>query len=535
MSSLFQSLRRHNFFLFDIYIFQFLFSYGLQLITINFLVQDKICRTRFNQSEYFCQHIHEDIFDGSEQIIKDRILASTALYNNYSNLIQAIPMFIWSLFFGSFLDRQTGATRMIFAWINILGLITTVFYLVNIFNFLIDPYMLLLAGLHTYLTGGMATFLTVTHRYVVINTDPEHRSLRFTIFQIYLLAAITFGQLLGGNLIHLVTDSNSLQLRNYDLNMWIVFALNIFSFIMILIIPIDRQKSPSSSDSNPEIERTDKDIDNESITDNDNDESIDKSNPVLNGDRKSSYSSIINTTNESIESQIESRPISERRSLCYRMNYVCRTFFDMENVRQTYRCLTKSRMNRIREQIIFLIILLVIQFLNYLGLDSMFLQFSQKVYQFDAKTFANVNAISKAIPNIGLFISSQVLVRCLKLKDGTIMAITLTAGFLNQILIGTFTNVIVYFIALIIGSMSGLSTIILKTEIAKLIPKDEVGKIFSVISTFESLAPFVGTLIFSTIFSASVTTYPTLIYHVGAAITLLCLIMALFHDLYFHH
>lgn len=51
-----------------------------------------------------------------------------------------------------------------------------------------DPYMLLLAGLHTYLTGGMATFLTVTHRYVVINTDPEHRSLRFTIFQIYLLA-----------------------------------------------------------------------------------------------------------------------------------------------------------------------------------------------------------------------------------------------------------------------------------------------------------------------------------------------------------
>ncbi|XP_075679160.1 uncharacterized protein LOC113795458 isoform X3 [Dermatophagoides pteronyssinus] len=498
-------------------------------------MQDKICRTRFNQSEYFCQHIHEDIFDGSEQIIKDRILASTALYNNYSNLIQAIPMFIWSLFFGSFLDRQTGATRMIFAWINILGLITTVFYLVNIFNFLIDPYMLLLAGLHTYLTGGMATFLTVTHRYVVINTDPEHRSLRFTIFQIYLLAAITFGQLLGGNLIHLVTDSNSLQLRNYDLNMWIVFALNIFSFIMILIIPIDRQKSPSSSDSNPEIERTDKDIDNESITDNDNDESIDKSNPVLNGDRKSSYSSIINTTNESIESQIESRPISERRSLCYRMNYVCRTFFDMENVRQTYRCLTKSRMNRIREQIIFLIILLVIQFLNYLGLDSMFLQFSQKVYQFDAKTFANVNAISKAIPNIGLFISSQVLVRCLKLKDGTIMAITLTAGFLNQILIGTFTNVIVYFIALIIGSMSGLSTIILKTEIAKLIPKDEVGKIFSVISTFESLAPFVGTLIFSTIFSASVTTYPTLIYHVGAAITLLCLIMALFHDLYFHH
>ena len=46
-------------------------------------------------------------------------------------------MFIWSLFFGSFLDRQTGATRMIFAWISLLSVFTAIFYLVNIFDFFI--------------------------------------------------------------------------------------------------------------------------------------------------------------------------------------------------------------------------------------------------------------------------------------------------------------------------------------------------------------------------------------------------------------
>ena len=50
-----------------------------------------------------------------------------------------------------------------------------------------DPYYLLLTGITAYLTGGMATFLTVTHRFMIINTDPDYRSLRFTVFQIYLV------------------------------------------------------------------------------------------------------------------------------------------------------------------------------------------------------------------------------------------------------------------------------------------------------------------------------------------------------------
>ncbi|XP_075585866.1 uncharacterized protein LOC124498504 [Dermatophagoides farinae] len=445
MSTLFQTLRRNNFFLFDVYIVVFLFSFGVQLLTINYLVQDKICRIRYNQSKFFCQHIHEDIFDGDEKITKDQILSSAALYNNYNNIIQAIPMFIWSLFFGSFLDRHTGATRMIFAWMNIIGVFTAAFYLINIFNFSIDPYYLLLAGIHTYLTGGMATFLTVTH---LIGIDRK------------------------------VTDPINSSENDEDLDATIV-------------------------------------------------DEIDKSNPVLSGDQKS-YSSITDTN-------IESTTTVKKSSLCQNVKYACCSFFDIENVRQTIRCLTKPRMNQIREQIILLILLLFLQFVNYLGLDSMFLQFSQKVYRFDSKTYANVTAFSKIMPNITLFISSHVLVKCLKWKEGTIFAITFTAALISQILIGTFTNRAVYLAALIIGSIGGLSSIVMKTEIARLIPKDEVGKIFSLISTLESLAPFLGTLIFSTIFSASVSTYPTLIYHAAAALTLVCLILALFQDLYFHN
>ena len=83
MSTLFQTLRRNNFFLFNVYIVIFLFSYAMEILTINYLVQDKICRIRYNQSKFFCQHIHEDIFDGDEKITKDQILSSAALYNNY--------------------------------------------------------------------------------------------------------------------------------------------------------------------------------------------------------------------------------------------------------------------------------------------------------------------------------------------------------------------------------------------------------------------------------------------------------------------
>ena len=323
------------------------------------------------------------------------------------------------------------------------------------------------------------------------------------------------GSLLGGNLIHSVSDRGEL-LRNYDLNMWIGLALQVGSFFMILVIGIDRKVTdPINSSEN------DEDLDATIV------DEIDKSNPVLSGDQKS-YSSITDTN-------IESTTTVKKSSLCQNVKYACCSFFDIENVRQTIRCLTKPRINQIREQIILLILLLFLQFVNYLGLDSMFLQFSQKVYRFDSKTYANVTAFSKIMPNIILFISSHVLVKCLKWKDGTIFAITFTAALISQILIGTFTNRAVYLAALIIGSIGGLSSIVMKTKIARLIPKDEVGKIFSLISTLESLAPFLGTLIFSTIFSASVSTYPTLIYHAAAAMTLVCLILALFQDLYFHN
>lgn len=307
------------------------------------------------------------------------------------------------------------------------------------------------------------------------------------------------GSLLGGHLIWLETDDGQQQrLRNYHLSMWIALAIYCGLFIMILVIRIDRDEKLIDSAASQ----------------------IDESNPEINIERYPSENSM------DIVVAKNHHPSS--------INYVCGQFFDLENVRQTYRCLIQPRMNQIREQILLLIILLFMQFLNSYGMDSMFLQFAQKVYQFDSKTYSNVYTLSKVIPSIGLLIGSNVLINRLKWKDGTILALTFSTGFLSQLLIGTFPKPIVYLIALVIGSISGLSTIVMKTKISKLIPKDQVGKIFSVISTIESLVPFLGTLIFSTIFSASVSTYPTLIYHVSAFITLIGLILALFQDLYFN-
>ena len=83
MSKIYRILSRNNYFLFDVYIFLSLFTYGIQVLATSLLLQDKICRLRFNQTKYFCQHINEDIFVGADQIHKDQILASAALFNNY--------------------------------------------------------------------------------------------------------------------------------------------------------------------------------------------------------------------------------------------------------------------------------------------------------------------------------------------------------------------------------------------------------------------------------------------------------------------
>lgn len=80
--------------------------------------------------------------------------------------------------------------------------------------------------------------------------------------------------------------------------------------------------------------------------------------------------------------------------------------------------------------------------------------------------------------------------------------------------------------------MSGFTPISARTKLSKIVSADEVGKIFSLSSTIDALIPIIGSLIYTNLFSISISTFPGLIYQFSAFVMFLSLVVIVFERIY---
>lgn len=316
---------------------------------------------------------------------------------------------------------------------------------------------------------------------------------------IFFKLGLSIGQLIGGYLLQLNANPDELQLRNYNSTNWIALSLYLTSLLIILFSLIfykNDKKLNETNDDNVQRENT---------------------------------RQIIN----SVDNSNKQNAVTLMELMFERIGHFRRILFNTNNIMETYKCLFKKRPNYGRLHIFLLLTLLFLNFINYFGLSTILLQFCQKVYQMNPKTYSLVNAMSILIPKSIMMCVSYFILTKWKLSSSTSLMLTLSSGFFNQTLIGSIPNIKAYFVAIFIGSIYGLTIVVSKTKLSDIIPDDEVGKMFSIVSSFESLAPSLGTFIFSTLFSITLSTYPTMIYHFAAILTLICIQLNIFQGLFF--
>ena len=127
------------------------------------------------------------------------------------------------------------------------------------------------------------------------------------------------------------------------------------------------------------------------------------------------------------------------------------SLFDLDNARQTLHTFFKPRENRARLQIFLLYLILFSQVLTTQGISVVMLQFSEKVYNWDATMYSNFSAISQIISMSLLAIGSVVLIKRSKLDDGTLIVISQLSSFGKNILLGTFLSPFAYITSILIG------------------------------------------------------------------------------------
>lgn len=217
------------------------------------------------------------------------------------------------------------------------------------------------------------------------------------------------GTFIGGHELRFIDNNNNngQQLRNYDRNFIISISITLLALVLLVFIKVNRKK-----------------IDDENVFE-----------PIL---EENSTDSNNNLNGENFETIKKSK-----------LKKLIHLFTD--DARKTINCFLKARQNGIQRHLFLLIGILFFLFVNYFGIDDILLQFTQEVYQFNAETFSNVTVFIKIIPMIILLISSHFLINYLQLTESTLLILAILSGFGKQILIGLFSNLYAFLIAIIIG------------------------------------------------------------------------------------
>lgn len=96
----------------DIFVFLLCFGFSFTEISLNQIVQDKICLNDLKLSTDVCSNI-QDREDYLTQAID--ILGKATLWKSYSSLIDCIPSILVTLFIGKWLDKNPKMMKYVLA------------------------------------------------------------------------------------------------------------------------------------------------------------------------------------------------------------------------------------------------------------------------------------------------------------------------------------------------------------------------------------------------------------------------------------
>lgn len=75
--------------------------------------------------------------------------------------------------------------------------------------------------------------------------------------------------------------------------------------------------------------------------------------------------------------------------------------------------------------------------------------------------------------------------------------------------------------------LKGVSTPMLRSFLARLVPSNEIGRIYSMTTSMESLAPISAAPLYAIIYNYTIDTYPGAYNFVSATIYLYCILLTL--------
>jgi hypothetical protein len=202
--------------------------------------------------------------------------------------------------------------------------------------------------------------------------------------------------------------------------------------------------------------------------------------------------------------------------------------FTLNHMKEAWATLTKRRPDNFHRTLWFLLSYVV---LANMGAQAIFYSLVQRIYDWDYIDYTRVGTIATILQPVTNLAILPIALKYFKVRDLQISMLGAAANIIAANVVASVYNPWAYYFFITFTSLSTCITLGVRSFLSKNLPKDEMSKIFSLFSSIEVIQKFVASFLFSSIFRASITFYPTLAVHVRTLLLIVSLAMICYTDL----
>lgn len=489
--SIFQNLKKFKCEPLVIFLFM---SFGLRVVSMQQLLQDKVCLNEFSQSHEYCARISEM----PKSSLKLNILNRYQVLLTYRTMLSFVAgnLLPFYIFVGGWCDRfGDSGRRWSMVTIILVNCVITLFSILNVIFMNWSPWTYILMTLSPL---EDMTSITVIYSYITAHTSKEDRAQRMLLIQVMFLVGIAMGIFFSGLLFGvkspLIDSIAPLQIHNTLLPYALAVILQTCALIWIFIFIKQDTRDVSPNDEDVTVGAlSDADITDSSATDT------------------------------------SSRDVQQERQtlLPSRLSVI----FDLQLLKETFIAITKDRPRLMkRNMYLIVLVLCLVGFPTYGSVNSTF-PLTQIIYKWDAAIFTKVMTVSLILKPVAMMIVTPIITKLLKLSDLQICLFGSVCIYLGSWAIGTIVHPAGYALNILLSACSSCSSTGARSYLSKNIPSHEITKIYTFIQVIESIVPSIGSIIFTALISFSSDFYPTLCFHFACLVVLAAIIIVIFLDL----
>lgn len=195
------------------------------------------------------------------------------------------------------------------------------------------------------------------------------------------------------------------------------------------------------------------------------------------------------------------------------------TFFDLSNIKETFRVTFKQGENKRRIKITMLMIVVIVVMGPLHGEMTVLYLFTRVRFNWDEVDFSIFSTYTMVTNLLGTMFSVGVFSHLLKIDDAMIGVMSCVSKILAGFVYAFAATDLIFYLAPIVDIVNGTSFIAMRSIISKLVTPDELGKVTSLFGVSEAIVPLIYGPMYSVIYSATLNSMPGAFFLVGGVLT----------------